>query len=125
MKKFSAFLFLLLAGCATTASGPAAVTLNAAKTGERVTLTLRNDATAPAGYNLCSSTLQRNEGGTWANVPTDEMCTRELRSLEPGDTATFQKTLPAGASAGEYRYATTVHVSEQGREVSSNSFRVP
>lgn len=71
-------------------------------------LTLDNGSTEPIGYNLCTSQLQRQNGNDWTNVPTDEVCTMELRTLNPGADATFEKRLPAGLPAGVYRYVTSI-----------------
>ena len=127
MKKLCTLLLTLatLAGCAMTAAGADGVTLTAAKNADKVMLTLHNQSGAPVGYNLCSSTLQRSSGATWENVPTDQMCTRDIRQLENGGTATFEQTLPAGLTAGEYRYSTTLYRDEQSSQAVSNPFAVP
>lgn len=71
-------------------------------------LTLDNGSTNQIGYNLCASTLQRREGSGWVDVPTGEICTMEIRPLQPGTDATFEKRLPAPLEAGEYRYVTSI-----------------
>lgn len=127
MKKLCILLLTLatLVGCAMTAAGANGVTLTAAKSGEKVRLTLLNESGSAVGYNLCSSSLQRSSGATWENVPTDQMCTREIRQLENGGSATFEQTLPSGLSAGEYRYATTLYGDNESSQVASNPFTVP
>jgi hypothetical protein len=75
---------------------------------DTVRLTLDNGASQPIGYNLCSSDLQRRSGSDWVRVDTGEMCTMQLLTLNPGHDATFEKKLPAGLSAGDYRYVTSV-----------------
>jgi hypothetical protein len=126
MKKFCLLLTLAaLAGCAMAPVGNDGTTLTAARNGEQVTLTLRNESGAPVGYNLCSSTLERRSGATWENVPTDEMCTRELRQLENGGMATFEKTLPGGLASGEYRYSTALYRDSENAQAASNPFNVP
>jgi hypothetical protein len=73
-----------------------------------VRLTLDNGAPQPIGYNLCNSTLQQRSGSGWTPVATGEVCTMQLLTLNPGFDATFEKRLPAGLGAGEYRYVTSI-----------------
>ena len=113
---------LLAIACAPVASTQRDVTLTAASSAARtVTLTLTNHSSSPVGYNLCTSGLQRRQGGQWVNVPTDEVCTMEIRSLAPGQSATFEKTPPQNAGAGEYRYVTGVEVPLSGSRVTVES----
>ena len=107
-----------------SATGSADVTLSAAHSGQRVLLTLRNGSATPIGYNLCSSALQRASGAAWQAIETDEVCTMELRTLDPGGTATFEKTLPPDLPAGEYRYMTNIDADSKRIVVASNPFRV-
>lgn len=85
-------------------------------------LTLRNGSTTPVLYNLCSSALQR--GPSWEPVETGDICTMELRTLQPGDSATFEKTLPPDLSPGGYRYVTNVDTDGQRSVATSNPFRI-
>lgn len=104
------------------------VRLNASPTANRtVVLTLTNDSTSAVGYNLCSSGLQRRDGSQWTDVPTDEVCTMEIRTLQPGQSANFEKRLPPSAGAGEYRYVTGVEIPLNGSRVGvqSNTFELP
>jgi hypothetical protein len=71
-------------------------------------LSLDNGAQQAIGYNLCNSELQRRTGSDWARVPSDTMCTMQLMTLNPGHDATFEKDLPAGLEAGEYRFVTSI-----------------
>ena len=73
-----------------------------------VRLTLDNGTTSQVGYNLCSSELQRITERGWTRVDTDDVCTMELRTLNPGADATFEKQLPPDLASGEYRYVTGV-----------------
>jgi hypothetical protein len=107
----------------TQAAAP--VELSAERDGTRVVLTLRNRSDSPVGYNLCSSSLQRRTGTTWRVVPTGEMCTMEIRELNAGGSATFEKTLPANAGRGEYRYVTTIERAGEGVELASNTLTIP
>ena len=76
----------------------------------RYRLILQNGYNGSVGYNLCASGLQRWNNSTWQAVETGEMCTMELRSLPPGQDATFEKRLPDGLAAGRYRYVTSVEI---------------
>ena len=125
MKNLTMLLLVVaaIAGCAMS-SVDAGVTLTAARTGNNVMLTLRNGSTTPVLYNLCSSGLQRMNGAAWEAVETGDICTMELRTLEPGASATFEKTLPPDLRAGEYRYVTNVDADGNRSVVTSNPFRV-
>ena len=124
MKKPTMLLLALMtvAGCAMAAAESADVTLSAARSGQQVLLTLRNGSATPVSYNLCSSRLQRAPG--WEPVETDEVCTMELRTLQPGGSATFEKTLPSDLRPGEYRYMTNVDADGKRSVLTSNPFRV-
>jgi len=92
-----------------------------------ILLTLRNGSPQPAGYNLCSSALERRNDDTWTKVPTDEICTMEIRRLASGKTATFEKHPSPSLPAGEYRYTTRVEspVGGKGVVIASDTFTVP
>lgn len=112
MKTAALFLSLLLAACATR---PIATEVSSGVrfafepvSPEVLRLTLDNGSTNAIGYNLCASTLQRRDGSGWIDVPTNEICTMQILTLQPGADATFEKRLPALLEAGEYRYVTFV-----------------
>jgi len=122
-----------LAACAPVQSPDAGsppatgVRLDAERTSPTaVRLRLQNGSSERIGYNLCVSALQRRDGGNWTAVRTDDVCTMELRILEPGGAATFDKTLPGGLAPGEYRYTTNVEMplGRSQTSVSSNAFRM-
>jgi hypothetical protein len=126
---------LILAACAPVATAPhqgegrvAGVTLAAEPVAQgRVRLILQNGWEAAVGYNLCTSVLESRNGADWTAIRTDEICTMELRTLPAGQDATFEKSLPPGLAAGEYRYVTSVEIpagSPQTR-VATSAFRVP
>lgn len=118
------FAFALCSCAVSQAVAPAAsVSLSAARSGSEVTLTLRNDSAAEVQYNLCTSALQRSASGVWSELQTGDVCTMELRSLQPGQSATFVKSLPSGLGSGEYRYVARVH-GEATRDLASNPFSV-
>jgi hypothetical protein len=111
-------LLALIAACApvTTTPPPSdargeVVSLSAERlAADRVRLILQNGSESPVGYNLCTSALQYLTGTTWQPVETGEVCTMELRTLNPGFDATFEKTLPASLPHGQYRYVTSVEM---------------
>ena len=124
---------LALAACAPlpeplpTPSGAVALTAEplSVRSGQTVTLVLRNGTSGQVGYNLCSSALESGSGGEWRQVPTGRVCTRELRILEPGREVRYHLQLPPGLAAGPYRFTTNVELAgtSSGR-VSSNAIAV-
>lgn len=115
MKIFAAVLVLAAAGCAPVHSAPppagsaSAVRLSVERvSNDAMRLTLDNGEFAPIGYNLCHSALQRRDGTAWSDAGTGDICTMQLLTLNPGADATFEKKLPGGLPAGEYRYLTSV-----------------
>lgn len=92
----------------------------------RVLLTLENDSSGQVGYNLCASTLERQIGDQWTAMPSDEVCTMELRTLDPARSVAYEKDLPSGLAPGEYRYVTSVEspLGAAQRIVVSDPFRV-
>lgn len=130
MKTLAVALILCLAACVPLQSaGPApGVRLTAARVSPGVVgLTLENGSTGAVGYNLCTSALQRRSGTTWTPVATDDVCIMQLSSLQPGKSATFDKRLPAGLDAGEYRYIASVEapMGSAQVQVATDPFRVP
>ncbi|MGH7463859.1 MAG: hypothetical protein ACREK1_01710, partial [Longimicrobiales bacterium] len=77
-------------------------------------------------YNLCTSSLERQTADGWEVVPTDIVCTMELRILEAGQEAGYPAALPTPLSPGQYRYNTSIQLMEanEGHRVTSNAFRV-
>ena len=69
-------------------------------------LMLDNGASHQIGYNLCSSVLERRNGTSWTRAHTD-ICTADIRRLNPGADATFEKR-PGPLPAGEYRWVTRI-----------------
>lgn len=111
----------LLVACASAGSrsAPPGVTLSITPErptpGSSATLTLRNDSEDLLGYDLCTSGLFRRTGeDAWEPVPEDRFCTMELRTLPPGEQATFPIELPTGLVTGTYRYQTTVELMDRG-----------
>lgn len=126
---------LLAAGCVrppdvdstTTPASVPAVSLAAERSGDAVRLTLTNRSNAPVGYNLCSSALLRRDAGGWTVVPTDLVCTMEIRSLRPGASDSFPYPVPSGLTPGEYAWRARVEVPAGGerRDVVSNPVSLP
>ena len=133
MRTLLAFTVVVLLGCSSSLeSGDdvAGIRLTAAPTpataGDSVTLTLDNETEGPVGYNLCTSSLERQTASGWEPVPVDLVCTMELRSLQAGSDVEYRMPLPAGLVEGQYRYRTNVEIMTTGdrRSVTSNVFRV-
>jgi hypothetical protein len=97
-----------------------------AAAGDSVVLTLHNGTAGQIGYNLCTSSLERQTAGGWEAIPSDVVCTMELRILEAGQEATWRTALPAGLSPGEYRYTTGIEAMPTGGRhvIASSSFRL-
>lgn len=92
-----------------------------------VTLELTNHGPGMVGYNLCDSQVERLAGDEWVRQhPVAEVCTRELRTLAPGDTATFTFRLDADIPAGHYRVRTRTEQMDSGERAPlvSNTFAV-
>lgn len=132
MKRLMSAAMVLLCACTSMQSGsPAAdvtltVTPETASAGDSISLTLANPATEQIGYNLCASSLERQSADSWNAVPTDIVCTMELRTLDPGAQADYRTALPATLAPGRYRYTTTVELMQTGSRhaVTSNAFTV-
>lgn len=91
--------------------------------GGTVTLMLSNGLPERLGYNLCTSALLASDG---SEVRTDRVCTLELRTLEPGRSATYPYDLPESVRAGTYRLRTQVERMGSGTRTTliSNEFTV-
>jgi hypothetical protein len=114
-------------GAAATGPGVAlAVEPGRAAPGEEVELVLRNGSDGAVGYNLCTSVLEREAESGWEAVPSDRVCTMELRMLEPGQDARFRLELPPDLAPGTYRFLTRVERMETGARdgVASDPFSV-
>jgi len=136
MRWSAAFLTAVFVACTTAppdAPPPAPSTIAGVRlSAERISasqirLTLDNGTQQPIGYNLCHSALHRRSGSTWEPVSSGEICTMELRTLNPGADATFEKTLPSGLPMGDYRYSTNVEspLSTQQSAVTTEPFHLP
>ncbi len=72
-----------------------------------VLLRLTNGSDSAIGYNLCASSLERQDE-TWTQMPSDIMCTMELRTLSSGATASFEREIREAITPGTYRFRTAV-----------------
>ena len=132
MRNVLAFAALLVCACTPSmqAGDESGVTLSVDPTtvaaGETVTLVLRNGSPTPVGYNLCSSGLEHNQAGAWHPIPSNRMCTMELRTLAPGEETRYPLEMPGGLEAGEYRFLTNLDMmgAAEGGSVRSGTFRV-
>ncbi|MCE3250045.1 MAG: hypothetical protein K0R41_3870 [Geminicoccaceae bacterium] len=98
------------------------MTLSATVSQERsLLLALRNGSAQPVGYNLCASSLERRSEGKWQPVPTQRMCTMELRSLRSGEEARYRIAI-TDLAPGEYR--ARVRIDGNPREVATEPFIV-
>jgi hypothetical protein len=121
---------LFLAACATAGNDATETGLAlsaspaAAAAGETITLTLSNGSAWPVGYNLCTSALERRVGDAWQPVPEDRICTMELRSLDPGESADQPIELAPTLEPGDYRYTATVEDRGSMEQVSTAPFQI-
>lgn len=77
--------------------------------GTRMSVRLTNRTGGPVGYNLCRSRLERrNDEGDWrqAQPALAEVCTAELRTLSPGQSASFAFSPSSQSRRGSYRVVT-------------------
>lgn len=98
------------------------------RAGEPATLRLHNRLGEPAGYNACTWTLQLRREAGWQAAPHEgeRVCTMELRTLAPGETARPDFRLDARLPAGEYRLRAVLHRLDAGSRAVrySGTFRV-
>jgi hypothetical protein len=111
----ASLLMLLLGACAAvpvpvSADGPVtlAVEPRSLSPGDSLTLVLKNDSPGAIFYNLCPSVLERRARESWERVPSERMCTLELRRLQPGQEVRYPLQLPPSVAPGEYRYAARI-----------------
>jgi hypothetical protein len=100
---------------ATAPSGEIAfsVSPDSVAPGGTLTLTLANRTGERLGYNLCTSAIETAAGAT---VPSDRVCTMELRTLEPGDSGNYSFELPQELAPGSYRLTTSVQRMDAGTQ---------
>lgn len=120
MRSMSLVAMILLCSCGPSIQSGAGqgVTLrvepNTVSAGDSVTLVLANGSPGEIGYNLCSSGLERQVGSEWQTVPSDRVCTMELRILPPGEEARYPLDTSAQLAPGEYRFVTNIDMIDGG-----------
>ncbi len=130
MKKMFFILAFGIAACSARPNGTADVELRVEPTtlqaGDTATLILRNNSSVTLGYNLCPTALERKDGEMWQAIPSERMCTMELRMLEPGQEASYRYGLPTDLVAGDYRFVTGVNrmPDGDGTGVASETVRI-
>lgn len=96
--------------------------------GAPVITRLTNRTGRRVGYNLCRSRIERqNDEGDWRPVQAEtEVCTAELRSLSPGQSATYTFRIPPHSRRGAHRIRTTLEDLQggSGLDVVSNAFTI-
>jgi hypothetical protein len=97
----------------------------AERQGDGFLLTLENRSADRVGYNLCVSTLERRSGEQWEEFLPSPICTMELRSLGPGQRATFPRQIEESLPAGKYRFVTGVEVAGSHRRIASDTVTNP
>ena len=119
---------VLFAACSANrgASAPAqnltlTVEQQTVESGATVDLVLRNASSAPAGYNLCTSSLERRTDVDWEPLSSNRVCTMELSTLQPGAEARYTYDLPSVMIPGQYRFVTSVQNMETDERSSIRS----
>lgn len=77
--------------------------------GTPIVLTLRNQGSEQVGYNLCTARLEQLVDGEWKALPSDRVCTMELRTLMPGSSASFPFYDLEDLAPGTYRFRVNIH----------------
>lgn len=77
---------------------------------EEFELTLRNGLPGSIEYNLCPAVLERLENDIWIDVHSPDVCTMEIRSLLPNQSATAVRRVPPELPAGTYRFSTWIEL---------------
>lgn len=121
--------FCLVAGCGGPVDpddvGVRLVVEEAIVTEDAVTLRLVNASNGSVGYNLCSSSLQRETASGWVSAERGRACLSIEYGLRPRTQATELRTLPADLPAGRYRITTQVGWTGNVRlPLRSNTFEV-
>ena len=128
MRLILTLLFVLTACAGAQTSEHAAsleVTQQDGSRGGMATLVLTNRSREPLGYNLCTSVLELQTGSAWELVPSNRVCTMELRTLRAGERVEYA-VRSAATGTGEYRYRTSVEWFESGTRsfVASQPFHI-
>ena len=120
--RFAVLLLALLPACQTTPAPEApapgfSTDRGRYAPGEEVQLHLENRTDQTIGYNLCFSGLQRQAGQGWEPVHDPEtVCTAIQHGLEPGERASYARTLKTDLPGGTYRFITEIEHRGTGRQ---------
>ncbi|MEX2584390.1 MAG: hypothetical protein WD766_14065 [Gemmatimonadota bacterium] len=76
--------------------------------GDTLEVRLVNGGAENVGYNLCSSWRERETEDGWERIESFRMCTAELLSLPPGQTASWREPVDPEWGSGRYRVVTRV-----------------
>lgn len=93
---------------------------------DTVSLRLENTTNREIGYNLCSSTLQIEQGDDWRDIPSLKVCTAALYPLAPQQHDIEPYALDDTLAAGTYRFMSKIYLLESraNSKIYSNSFTV-
>ncbi len=93
--------------------------------GDTVELRLVNESGEPIGYDLCLD-IQRDDDGTWTDTDyyDGELCPARLETLSDGQSAVFERLLPADIAPDSYRFRTTFRFDDDEHTVASRRFEV-
>lgn len=131
-----ALLLVVPLGVAGACGGPLApegITFMVSDTtvaaGDTIQLILTNTSAHPLGFNLCLGALERRDDDGWSSVqryPDYWACPGVMRTLTPGDSATYPQQIFSFIEAGIYRFRDTVEWPLGGGDVPivSERFRV-
>lgn len=129
-------LLAMGAAACESATGPGAEEINVTVStdqpsyapGNEIVISYTNETSAEVGYNLCWAWLERQQNGAWVRIENQpgHVCTAELRTLEPGATATERFPLPETLAAGQYRIRTHIESFVTGGRVvvTTNTFTI-
>jgi hypothetical protein len=96
--------------------------------GDAITLSLANRSRTALGYNLCRASVDRKIEDDWREVQAtlSEVCTAELRTLYPGQSAAYSFRTDRVIRRGQYRIRSELVGTPGGARVTalSNSFMI-
>jgi hypothetical protein len=110
-------------------TSPAALVTDATtyRPDQSVTVRLVNRSRSSLVYNLCRASLERHvDDNDWrpARLTLGDVCTAELRTLRPGQSASYSFRFDREHRRGEYRVRMNDQSGAQRWTVVSNGFRL-
>ncbi|MCW9705544.1 immunoglobulin-like domain-containing protein [Fodinibius salsisoli] len=123
---------LALAGCEVTdvpEGGPLNVSFKVEKSnyeiGSSIKTILKNGSGLRITYNPCSSTLVHKNEESWQEMDSFLLCTYDLKSLAPGDSASYHIDLTDNMNLpeGVYKVRTNIEAQEE-KTIATQSFKV-